>query len=64
MRYKGQLMPRRIDRAYPHQVEIATDGGLGTLLNAMHDFCRGATFGHGRKREAAKDWLGWRTVLL
>jgi hypothetical protein len=37
MGYKGQVTPRQIDRGYPHQVEIAIpEGGLGTLLNAMH----------------------------
>jgi hypothetical protein len=45
MRYKGQTTPRQVDRDYSHQVEIAIpEGGLGTLLNAMHDFCRGADF--------------------
>jgi hypothetical protein len=45
-RRKGETTPRQVDRDYPHhQVEIAIpSGGLGTLLNAMHDFCRGADF--------------------
>jgi hypothetical protein len=60
MRYKGQITPRQIDRDYPRQVEIAIpEGGLGTLLNAMHDFCRGADFrtrGIGVKRlETGRD---------
>jgi hypothetical protein len=60
MRYKGQTTPRQVDRDYSHQVEIAIpEGGLGTLLNAMHDFCRGADFrtrGIGLKRlETGRD---------
>jgi hypothetical protein len=60
MRYKGQVTPRQVDRDYPHQVEIAIpEGGLGTRLNAMHDFCRGADFktrGIGLKRlETGRD---------
>jgi hypothetical protein len=44
-RRKGEIMPRRVDRDYPDQVAIAIpEGGLGPLLNAMHDFCRAPTF--------------------
>jgi hypothetical protein len=54
VRYKGQITSRQIDRDYPYQVEIAIpEGGLGTRLNAMHEFCRGADFqtrGVGEKR--------------
>jgi hypothetical protein len=53
-RRKGEVTPRQIDRDYPHQVEIAIpEGGLGTRLNAMHEFCHGADFrtcGIGAKR--------------
>jgi hypothetical protein len=61
-RYKGQIPPRQIDRDYPHQIEIAAPGdGLGPLLNAMHDACRGAEFktrGIGRKgMETGRDGI-------
>jgi hypothetical protein len=59
-RRKGEITPRQVDRDYPHQVEIAIpSGGLRPLLNAMHDFCRGADFrtrGIGIKRpETGRD---------
>ena len=51
---QGPGHTRQIDPDYSHQVEIAIpEGGLGTRLNAMHDFCRGADFrtrGIGVKR--------------
>jgi hypothetical protein len=50
-RRKGELTPSRIDREYPHQVEIEVPHmGLGNHLNEMHDFCRERGFkvkGHG-----------------
>jgi hypothetical protein len=53
-RRTGEITPRQVDRDYPHQVEIAIpEGGLGTRLSAMDEFCRGADFrtcGMGAKR--------------
>jgi hypothetical protein len=41
-RRTGEITPRQVDRDYPHQVEIAIpEGGLGTRLSAMDEFCRG-----------------------
>lgn len=41
-RRKGEITPRRIDRDYPHQVEVFVPRqGLGPLLNLMHEFCHG-----------------------
>ncbi len=55
-RRKGELTPSRIDREYPHQVEIEVPHmGLGNRLNEMHDFCRQRGFdvkGHGGTRAA------------
>lgn len=40
-RRKGEWTSKRIDREYPHQVEIAIPkGGLGDRIQAMDEFCR------------------------
>jgi len=63
-RRTGEITPRQVDRDYPHQVEIAIpEGGLGTRLSAMDEFCRGLSNMRYR-RETAKDRPGWRAVLL
>lgn len=37
---RARHTPARIDRDYPHQVEIEVpEGGLGERLNAMHQWC-------------------------
>jgi|HubBroStandDraft_6_1064221.scaffolds.fasta_scaffold699432_1 hypothetical protein len=55
-RRKGEITPRQVDRDY--QVEIAIlKGGLGALLNGMHDFCRGVDF--RRKNEDERPERGY-----
>jgi hypothetical protein len=65
-RRKGEITPHQVDRDYPHQVEIAIpSGGLGPLLNAMHDFLPRRRPSDARhRREARRDWPGCRALLL
>jgi hypothetical protein len=40
-RYKGRTKPTLIERDFPHHVEVIVPlGGLGTRLDAMHDWQR------------------------
>ena len=51
-RYKGQLKASRIEREYPHHVDmIVPPGGLGKRLDAMYDW-----YARERSPLAARAW--------
>ena len=61
-RYKGRASTKSIERNFPHVVEIAVpDGGLGMMLDAMHDFhTRHSIQAHTRRRhEDGRDYIRW-----
>jgi len=52
-RYKGRASAKAVEKDFPHHVDIAVPlGGLGSRLDAMHDFHTRhgvkAQRGHGR----------------
>lgn len=59
---KGELTKKRILADWPHHVEIPVpECGLGSRLNAMHEFCRGRDYrvvGAGR-RSVGQDAMLW-----
>jgi hypothetical protein len=51
---KGELTKKRTLRDWPHDVLAAIpEGGLGTLLNDMREFCRGRDYRTASQRQTS-----------
>ena len=63
-RYKGRTKPTLIERDFPHHVEVLVPlGGLGTRLDAMHDWPAQEAFeamrGRSRRDENGSNYIRW-----
>jgi hypothetical protein len=62
---KGEITPQRIDREFPHQIELRVPGGgLGLALHGLYEFCRALDhktrpIGRERRIELGDDAASW-----
>jgi hypothetical protein len=56
---KGEITKRRIDRDWPHQVEVPAEAVAGHNYDIVHAFCRGLSVAPRGGRSARRDDRDW-----